>query len=100
MTQDKGNRREPGTSTVGGKFNSIGGAGTQRANVALIIKLCGEIGVDGYATLDPPDRMFIDDTRIKLNQATSAMFGWRQVERMVAIHHHVMEARKRAEDGD
>lgn len=84
------------TSTLGGKFTSLPDGKSQAENAALVVRLCGEIGVDGYATLDKYDKIFIDDVRIKLRttRGQPAMFGWRQVEAMVRIHGKVMADRK------
>lgn len=82
-----------GQRTVGGKFNSIGGGPTQQENAALVVRLVGEIGAEGHATLNTEDRLFLDDTKFKLNQTGNKMFGWRQVERIVIIHRNVMMER-------
>lgn len=87
-------RQDVRARTVGGKFNSIGSAEQQEDNVALVTRLCGQIGVDGYLLVKPEDRPFIDDTRYKLNAAGYKAFGWRQVEKMVTIHKYVEEVRK------
>lgn len=92
---DFGSRRP---STLGGKFDSIGNVSDQTQNLALITRLLGEIGQDGYALpcVTPNDRIFICDCRIKLNQEGGrAVYGWRQVEKMVEIHRRVVDERKR-----
>ena len=79
-------KRKTGTSTLDGKFNSIGGKEEQQANHALMVGKLGEvIPLLRFVTSD--DRLFLQDVRIKLNQSGSnAVFGWRQIEAMVRIH--------------
>lgn len=79
--------------TIGGKFNSIGDGPTQKDNAALMVKLCGEIGSDGYRLLERDDQLFIDDCKFKMNMAGNIMFGHKQVEKMVAVHKYVMMRR-------
>lgn len=79
--------------TIGGKFNSTGGANDQEQNRALIAKLIGEIGQDGYDLLPSDDKLLLTDTRGKLSDRTASMFGWRQVEAIVRIHTFVMNTR-------
>lgn len=76
------------------KFNSIGNRETQQATLALMTRLCGEVGIDGYKLLTPDEKAFIDDVRYKLNQHGSNMFGVRQVARMKDIHTLVMARRE------
>jgi hypothetical protein len=89
----KQRERLKATATLGGKFNSIGSREEQQSNLALIVKLLGEIGSDGVVSSN--DRLFLDDVRIKLRQmGQNASFGWRQVEKMVAVHKAVVEGRR------
>jgi hypothetical protein len=86
-------------TTIGGKFQSTGKAEEQRENRALVIRLMGEIGADGKATVAKNDQLFLEDCMVKLNRysgssAGLAVFGWRQVEKMVALHAEVMAARE------
>lgn len=82
----------------GGKFNSIGSAQDQEANAALVVRLLGEVGVDGYPLLTPDDKLFVDDVRLKVQAVhgtkQKVMFGWRQVEKMVEVAGKVKEARR------
>ena len=84
-------------ATINGNFNSIGNASEQKQNLALVTRLLGEIGHDGYysAVVDSNERLFLTDCKIKLNQEGSrATYGWRQVEKLVAIHSRVMKHRE------
>lgn len=96
MSRIFGKAHAPRVSTVGGKFNSIGSAKVQSENSALMVRLCGEIGIDGYQTLTPADKIFIDDVRHKLRSGGNLMFGWRQIEHMVEVHKAVVQARLEA----
>lgn len=75
------------------KFHSLGTAKQQEADRALVCKLCGEIGVDGYELLDSRDRVFIDDIRYKL-QTAHRMFGTRQVKYIQEVVEKVREVRR------
>lgn len=79
--------------TLGGKFQSTGRAEDQNANKALITRLIAEIGQDGFDMLPPEDRIFLQDTRDKLSDRASNMYGWRQVEAVVRIHAVVIQMR-------
>lgn len=87
--------RESETTTLGGKFLSVGSREEQASNLALVVKLMGEIGIDGERHVrDQNDLNFLSDCRIKLNQGGGyTTFGWRQVEVIVRIHKMVEEAR-------
>lgn len=81
-------------ATIGGQYSSTGNLTDQQNNLALVTKLMGEIGQDGEKYAHPEDRIFLQDTRIKMNQfGSGATFGWRQVEAMVRVHKEVMDAR-------
>ena len=87
-------RRKAGTSTVGGKFNSIGNQTEQQANHALVVRLLGEV-LPMLQYVSSNDRLFLQDVRIKLNvHGSAAQFGWRQVEAMVRVHAECLEADK------
>lgn len=88
-------------STLGGKFTSMGNSQSQGDVAALMVKMCSEIGTDGYLTLTKYDKIFIDDVRIKIRttHGQAPMFGYRQLEKMVAVHKAVMEARGGANGG-
>lgn len=68
-----------------GKFDSIGSAGSQRDNLALVTRLLP--GVEQHAAgMTEPERGFVADCRLKLTQyGGQAMFGWRQVSKMVEL---------------
>ena len=79
-------KRKAGTSTLGGKFNSIGQAEEQKANHRLVVEKLGEV-LSLIKYVSSNDRLFLQDVRIKLNSfGSAATFGWRQVEAMVRIH--------------
>jgi hypothetical protein len=83
------------TKTIGGKFDSTGAAADQQRNCQLVTTLMGEIGRDGADLVAIPDQYFLTDCRIKLNESGSkAVFGWRQVEKIVAIAAMVKEIRR------
>jgi hypothetical protein len=84
-------KRKAGTSTVGGKFDSIGQVEEQQANHALVVRLLAEI-IPLVHHASSNDRLFLQDVRIKLNQqGSNAQFGWRQVEAMVRVHAEVLD---------
>lgn len=86
-------RAKSKSATLGGKFDSIGSASDQKANLALVTRLLSEVvGVYKWRLrVDQNDIYFIEDCKIKMNQAGSgAMFGWGQVQKMVAIHKKVV----------
>lgn len=88
--------KDTGARVVGGKFHSTGVKEDVAANTALVCRLVGEIGVDGYELVAERDRPFIDDVRFKLQSGgSSAVFGWRQVEAVVRVHGEV-EAKRAA----
>lgn len=89
------------TSTLGGKFTSLPDGKSQAENAALVVKLCGQIGVDGYELCDKYERIFLDDvrTKIRTTHGQAPMFGWRQIEAMVKLHAKVVKAREAANGG-
>ena len=90
----KKRREKAKAGTLDNNFNSIGTAQDQMQNLELVTRLMGEIGMDGERMVDSNSKLFLQDCRIKLNQkGTGAMFGWRQVEKMVALHKQVTEQR-------
>lgn len=80
---------------VGGKFHSTGTKAQMAENLALVTRLMGEIGADGMAHVKPKDKLFVDDTRYKLQGPFGGhrVFGWKQVEAMVRIAAYVKEVR-------
>jgi hypothetical protein len=84
----------------GGKFDSIGNKSQQQENLALAVRLLGEIGADGKEMVPTNERLFLIDCMIKINQeGTRATFGWKQVEELVRIHAEVMYRKEREGDG-
>lgn len=88
-------KRDDGGRCVGGKFHSTGTKAQMAENLALVTRLMGEIGVDGWPHVTAADRPFVEDTRFKLRGPAGGhkVFGWRQVEAMVRIAKYVKEAR-------
>lgn len=80
---------------VGGKFTSTGTKTQMAENLALVIRLMGEIGTDGMQHVEAKDKLFVDDTRLKLQggNGSQMVFGWRQVEAIVRIAKYVKEVR-------
>lgn len=76
------------TSTLGGKFNSIGTREEAEGNTALVRRLSASITPAQFTKLEAGDRVFLEDVRYKLRvgSGSKAQFGWRQVEAMVALH--------------
>jgi hypothetical protein len=73
----------------GGKFDSIGSAQSQADNLALVTKLLPRVK-EGRRYLNPAEWAFIEDCMVKMNQHGSrAMFGWRQVEKVVELARRV-----------
>lgn len=92
-------RRKAGTSTLGGKFDSIGQAEEQKANHALVVRLLGDILPLIYY-VSSNDRLFLQDVRIKLNTfGPAATFGWRQVEAMVRVHAECLQKEEEKANG-
>lgn len=92
----KQRERQKAASTIGGKFDSTGKSADHKANCALVTAKVGEIlgmlqdAPHGHSWADTNDRLFMQDVRIKLNQyGSNAVFGWRQVEAVVALHGRV-----------
>lgn len=83
-------KRKVGTSTLGGKFSSIGSGEEQRANHRLIVEKLAEV-IPLVHHVSSDDRLFLQDCKIKLNQlGAAATFGWRQVEAMMRIYTDAM----------
>ena len=79
-------KRKAGTSTLGGKFSSIGSSEEQKANHRIIVEKLAEV-IPLIRHVSSDDRLFLQDCKIKLNSyGSAASFGWRQVEAMVRIH--------------
>lgn len=95
MGGSDGKRQRIRSNGPNGQFDSIGTADQQSQNSALVVRLMGEIGQDGKQSLPPMDRIFLTDCQIKLNSNGSKVaFGWKQVEKVVALHKLVMEGRR------
>ena len=84
-------RRKAGTSTLGGKFSSIGTGEEQKANHRLVVEKMTEV-LPMIRHVSSDDLLFLQDVKIKLNShGSAASFGWRQVEAMVRIHTEVKD---------
>ena len=78
-------KRKAGTSTLGGKFSSIGSSEEQKANHRIIVEKLAEV-IPLIRHVSSDDRLFLQDCKIKLNSyGSAASFGWRQVEAMMRI---------------
>lgn len=71
-----------------GKFDSTGSVSEQQANLATVTRMLPALEAEvAKGRVVMPDRVFIEDCRVKLRQSGSrAVFGWKQVERVVTLH--------------
>jgi len=86
-------------ATIDANFNSTGDVEDQGKNRELVLRLIPDIRPH-VTRLTFNDQQFIKDCLIKMNQmGSTVIFGWRQVQKMVAIHKGVTDGSYWAADG-
>lgn len=81
----RGGQKQRKRTGPGGKFDSTGTHEQARENAALVVRILPYLELN-RESIGVADQCLIDDCRMKLQQqGTNAMFGWRQVERLVEL---------------